>query len=630
MSNYSLSKIAFSFLASAALASLSGQALKPQLWYWHHSLLNSPQNLASSEALIDRAAAAGYTGVAFWDVSSEFLNSALWPPGAANYYREAMAYARARGLQVTVPGMPYGYSNDVLENNPNLAESQRVVGTQYQVDSTASSLQPVNSFPGLLNSGFESGSVDWFDIGDAGVGVDYSVAHTGNASARISFAQGNGRIRQFLNLQPWRQYHLRFFVKSQAYGGYAQFAIFNYWNFDISPLSSPIIVAEDQDWTEMDFTFNSQNTTQAWLYMGIWGGSAGNLWFDDVQIEETGLIYLTRRSGTPLQMYDPNNPNVVFQEGADYNYIADPVMSTLTPFSGSWHTPPTITLPSSTTLRPGQIVAVDSYSAEPIPTAWGQNMCFTEPAVQDYVQQNAVALNNFVPPQTSILMGYDEIRQMNSCALCKAKGMTAGQLLAWSVGQSIQTYSSVLSGSQLWTWSDMFDPYHNAVANYYDVEGDLSGSWTGVPSSVIILNWNLGNLTNSLNWFAGTNVQQPVPHQQIIAGYYDTGDGTGAAQSEIAAASGIPGLLGLMYTSWDDDYSQLENFAAAVYANWPSYLKSIAGTNPILINPNPPGGGLFGGPIARAPYFPSVENAPVALTNGWSAPVRCPTSKRTR
>lgn len=527
--------------------------------------------------MFDRAAAAGYTGVAFWDVSAGYLNSPLWPAGAASYFEQALAYAHSRGLQVTVPGMPYGYANDVLANNPNWAESQRVIGTRYKVSADRRSLQIVNSFPGLLNTSFESGAVDWFDIGDICVRVDNMVAHTGNASVLISNAPGNGRIRQSFNLQPWRQYHLRFWVKSQNYSGTARFSIVNYDNPKISLVKARLSMGSTQDWTEIDYTFNSQDTTRAWLQIGVHGGSRGNLWLDDIQIEETGLIYLTRRVGTPVTVYDPDNPDIVFAEGSDYDYISDPYLSSvIRPFNGSWHTPPIVTLPSSTTLRPGQIVAIDSYSASPIPTAWGQNMCFTHPDVLNYGHQNALALKDVVPPDTNILMGYDEIRQMHSCALCKAKGLTADQLLAWSVRQSIQTYNSVLPASPLWIWSDMFDPYHNAVANYYNVEGDLSGSWTGVPASVIILNWNRWNLTNSLNWFAGTNAQQPVAHKQIIAGYYDTGNGTAAAESELAAAAGIAGLLGLMYTTWEDDYSQLENFAAAVHALWPNYLASIA------------------------------------------------------
>ncbi len=41
----------------------------------------------------------------------------------------------------------------------------------------------------------------------------------------------------------------------------------------------------------------------------------------------------------------------------------------------------------------------------------------------------------------------------------------------------------------------MFDPYQNAVNNYYFVEGNVAGSWSGVPSNVTIMNWNLSNLT---------------------------------------------------------------------------------------------------------------------------------------
>jgi len=127
-------------------------------------------------------------------------------------------------------------------------------------------------------------------------------------------------------------------------------------------------------------------------------------------------------------------------------------------------------------------------------------------------------------------------------------------------------------------WNDMFDPYHNATPDYqynYPVEGDLTGSWLGLPPGFIIMNWNLGNLTQSLQWFAGMQAGEPESFQQIIAGYYDSGDGAGSATSELQAAAGIPGLIGLMYTSWEDDYTQLVPFANAVRAGWPAYVSSV-------------------------------------------------------
>jgi hypothetical protein len=108
------------------------------------------------------------------------------------------------------------------------------------------------------------------------------------------------------------------------------------------------------------------------------------------------------------------------------------------------------------------------------------------------------------------------------------------------------------------------------------VEGDVSGSWLGLQPGFVIMNWNLGNLPSSLGWFAGLpNGGGPHAFQQIIAGYYDSGDGAGSATSELQSASGIPGLIGLMYTTWVTDYSQLAPFANAVRAGWPAYQSSM-------------------------------------------------------
>ena len=36
----------------------------------------------------------------------------------------------------------------------------------------------------------------------------------------------------------------------------------------------------------------------------------------------------------------------------------------------------------------------------------------------------------------------------------------------------------------IYVWNDMFDPFHNAVNDYYLVRGDLKGSWEGLPKDV--------------------------------------------------------------------------------------------------------------------------------------------------
>lgn len=520
------------------------QGPTPQLWYWHHSYLSTDEAVQSSEALIDQAAAAGYTGVAVWDSSFSFMSDSFWPSSNVARMQKVLNYASSKGLQVLATTAPFGDSNDALQANPNWAEAQRVVGTQFQVNSSGTQLQLMNSFPGLANPGFEAGRVDWFDLNDAGVSVDTTVAHTGIASARIQNAPANARLRQLVNLKPWREYHLRLFYKSQNFSGFSQLLIFDAANSNEVRVNPQFNISSTQDWTQVDYTFNSQDSTQAWLYLGVWGGSSGTLWFDDILIEETALIYTIRRAGTPVKVYDPNS-GTVYQEGVDYNYIIDPrINSTRTPYTDVYHQPPTVTLPSGTHLSPGQIVDIDSYSVFPISGIDDVAMCLTEPGVLNWLTQNAQSVQTVLPSGAGIFMQYDELRQANSCLTCKAKNMTAGELLAWSVVNSIQTYNSVIPGAPLYVWSDMFDPYHNAVASYFNVEGDLSGSWKGLPANVTIMNWNLNALTHSLTWFSGQNAAQPVAHQQIIAGYYDSGNGTSAAQSELARAAGIPGVMG--------------------------------------------------------------------------------------
>src|SRR5579884_3178721 len=259
---YSTLLLAPSFMARA-------QGPSPQLWFMDGVYTSSPSAVQASEALINTAIAAGYTGVVFSDSSYEFLSLPSGPPSNAQYMQEVLNYARSKGLQTQVPTPPFGYSNDMLVFDPSWAEAQRVVGAQFEVNSSRTQLQFLNSFPGLQNAGFESGQVDWFSMGDAGVGISTSVAHSGNASAVISNAPANGRLVQQVTLKTWRQYHLQLFYKSQNFSGYtavefmdgATGAIRSYTSFN---------AGGTQDWTEVDYTFDSQTMTNATIYLGEW------------------------------------------------------------------------------------------------------------------------------------------------------------------------------------------------------------------------------------------------------------------------------------------------------------------------------------------------------------------------
>ena len=104
----------------------------------------------------------------------------------------------------------------------------------------------------------------------------------------------------------------------------------------------------------------------------------------------------------------------------------------------------------------------------------------------------------------------------------------------------------------------MFDPNHNAVDNYWLNRGTMKGSWEGVDKDVTISNWNRGRMVPSLKFFSERG------HRQILATYYDAGNWKQGTQKWLTAAEGVPGIDGIMYTTWSNDYRHLEEFMQIV------------------------------------------------------------------
>ena len=546
----------------------------PQLWLWLHSYLDNQAAVTQAESRIDAAAAAGYTGIVMWDSGVEYLQYSWWDP---TYMQQVIQHAQADGLTVVPAVAPYGNSYDELVLNPNLAEGERVLGTQFQVDPTGTTLQVVNSFPGLVNGGFESGETGWFSYGDPGTSVDTTVSHSGSASALLRNCPANCRLEQSFTVQPWRQYHIRMFYQTQNFSGYAQILASADGNLNIQRVNQSFSLQNTQGWTQWDYTFNSGPHTTIEILMGIWGGSSGSLWFDDISVQETGLVYVLRGNSTPLSVYDPNNPTHVFQEGTDFSAISDPQLSGPSPyFQDYWHQPMTPTVPAGSSLRPGQIVAMNWYAIQP--EADNAGVSLTDPAALEWRATAAAAQASVFSSASGYFLGYDEMRHMDSTASAVAMNMTPAQLLDWHFNQTYNLYRSYNPSANIYVWGDMFDPNMNAINNYYLVEGDLTGSWTGIPADVIIMNWNVNALRTSATWFA----TPPYTHRQVLANYYDSGNGSASATNALAQVSGIPGIQGLMYTTWVDDYSQITQFASAARTGWSSYLASLPASTPAV------------------------------------------------
>jgi hypothetical protein len=110
-----------------------------------------------------------------------------------------------------------------------------------------------------------------------------------------------------------------------------------------------------------------------------------------------------------------------------------------------------------------------------------------------------------------------------------------------------------LPNAEIYIWSDMFDPNHNAHGNYFLVEGDFTGSWRHVPKDLVMVPWGGQPCEKSLRFFAEQGFRT------LGACFYDARD-LNQVKAWLPIAQQTPGMRGLMYTTWRQNYSLLPAF----------------------------------------------------------------------
>jgi hypothetical protein len=425
--------------------------------------------------------------------------------------------------------------------------------------------------PQLRNGGLEESQGDriaGFSLqDDPGVTmfVDREVKHSGRASARVEPGSKDPRrsvpltrLAQRVLLRSHTPYRFSCWVKTR----------------DLAPVGSFHLLAlgarsnarqltfheggieRSQDWKQVEVIFNSLDEREANLYVGLWETGPGTFWIDDLKLEELALVNLLRRKGCPLAIKSAD-ARTTYTEGRDFEPVIDAQLGQV-PWAGEYefgHEGATIRLTSDSRIKVGDRLRVSWY--HPVITHSSQVMCcLSEPKLQEILRDQARRVNQLFRPRT-FFMSHDEIRVANWCQACRERKLTPGQLLADNVQKCAAIIKAVNPRARVVVWSDMFDPHHNAVEKYYLVNGSLEGSWEGLPKEVIIANWNSGKAKESLGFFAGRG------HRQIIAGYYDVGDLSNFQQWD-AAAKGISGVRGFMYTTWQSNFALLERYGEAM------------------------------------------------------------------
>ncbi|HET6428728.1 MAG TPA: hypothetical protein VFJ30_09985 [Phycisphaerae bacterium] len=534
-------------------------------WVYVSTNMLVETNVESTIKLLDRFRAAGYNGVVLADYKF-MLWDRLGERYAANVARVRRA-CRDRQLACIACVFPLGYSSGLLTHDPHLAAGLPVKDAPFVVRDGR--LVPDDQAAQLVNGDFEDfkgdrpAGWDWADEPGKITFIDRQVARSGSAALRMqdidkhSPLHGHGRIMQAVRVKPFRYYHFSAAVKTENFPAadqvqlavLAKDATLNHYQPRIAPT---------QDWKRVHVCFNSLEFEEVRLYLGVWGGKGGKIWFDDARLEPAGLVNLICREGAPAAVTSDDG-KITYAEGVDYASLRD-ARAAVAPYQGDfpvWHDPPGVKVPAGSRLRDGQRVRISYYHTALI--HHGQvACCLSEPKVYDILTWQAGRVRDRLAPD-GYFMQHDEIRIAGWDAACATRGLTCGQILADNVQRCTAILRKADPGKPVYVWSDMFDPHHNAgkMGRYYLVkgEGPWYGSWEGLDKDVVVVNWHgqaKGRL-ESLQHFASRG------HKQILAGYYDADPAR--ITDWLADAAKVTGVIGVMYTTWRNNYDDLEAFA---------------------------------------------------------------------
>lgn len=534
------------------------------------AMVSAPDKLITN---IKRVSGLGFNGVVVVD----------WMTGDADKqtakvkdkYRRVRETAKAHNIQL-IPVT----QNPAVEQY-DFGESFPVKKTKFVVANGKARASGDHEI-GLQNGGFESSTqgkpANWgLSNLPKNVGfVDKTVYKSGAASFRVKAAPEYSRITQSIKLKPWRAYQVSGWFRTKALRNHymVQFGVDpNMLYRRERPFGAPghwsTLSPTNPNWSKCVIDFNSLSHSHGklslWFCYKLKGGQVGDIWVDDIEVKEVGL-YETVRNGRPLIVKSADG-TTTYKEGTDYEL--DPICNSLTKKSFDYEGH--LKIPDGSSIQEGQELRVDWYQYANVHTII--------PSADHCPQEFWTKFQNDVD-RADMLIGHSDAMFCNNtewrvagwndkCATFQFK--TGGEYMA----NAMQTKECLLRRTgngcrTIFSWSDMFDPWHNSWHKYAWVKGGSWQSWKGLSNRHIIANWHAnGYMKESFMFFAGLDtIDQSARHPQLVCFFFDTYDvDRRMGELEKAEAEGVDNVVGCIISDWyNPKYPYIENVVANLKA----------------------------------------------------------------
>lgn len=542
------------FYVLPRLGSSEAQALSHRLVYVSRSLADD-EDVDEIRAIAERAAKHGYTGVVFASMLDGITHQ---PPEYFRRLGEVKSACDSWGLDVVASMFTAGYGGGVLSHDKNLAAVVPVKNALYVVHGGVA--RPFQAdHVRFVNGAFEearANRLDGYKLQDAPGSVsfvDVKIHSEGKSSLRLEgfdrTRHGNARVMQELDVERFRTYRLSCWMRVSNVDPINNISV------QIRSISGRVLMTwqppleNDEEWHQVVTGFNSLDNDRVRVYIGIWEGRRGRLWIDDVEIEEAGPVNVVRRPGTPIAVTSDAS-GMRYDEGRDFEPLYDPKID----FRFDHRGPP-IRIAQGSRIGEGDKLRVSYYQAMALNRAQVP-VCMAEAEVFRIWREALEMVHDTMRP-TGYLLAMDEVRAGGWCETCVNDGLTAAERLGQCITRQVQMIAEVDPGAEVFVWSDMLDPNHNARDDYYLYNGDFRGSWRYVPANLIITCWYYDRRDESLRHF------DRLGFRTLAGAYYDADDLV-KVEDWLQALRGTRGGCGIMYTTWNNKYELLESFGDLV------------------------------------------------------------------
>ena len=375
--------------------------------------------------------------------------------------------------------------------------------------------------------------------------IDTDVKASGRASLRMEnyggSAYGHGRACNLLKIGSSGRYRVSCKIKTDGVEPAGGLLLQVYTKDGRNVVVARPDLAPTQDWTRVECSFDVTGEGEFLVYAGIWGGTAGRFWLDDFAVELAGCLPPLVREGLPFAVRDART-GAGLRAGVDYE------VPPLSAWDEEWNS---FRVLSGGAAGEGAELVVDYWTAAVVADSQ-RPCCMSAPALYEYFRTSAAAVKEALDPRKWFL-SMDEIRAGGTCPLCRARGLDMAHQLGECLSRQREIIKAVRPDAQIYVWSDMLDPAHNAHDNYYSCGSTFEGSWQFAPKDLVISCW-YGEIRDvSMPFFAERGFRTQA------AAYYDADDLEGC-RAWLETCSRTSGCTGIMYTTWSDKYGLLAPF----------------------------------------------------------------------